>query len=146
MKQYAKNACGTIALFHIVMNNIYDYPDLVKETSYFSKFAEESFGKTPAEIGEGFRLNKDLLQKHRESVKKGQTKVSSKVETHFIAFVEKDGFLYELDGRKKEPINHGECTPEGLTFMACLVIQKIMQRDPTNNKFTILALARKPEF
>jgi hypothetical protein len=30
--------------------------------------------------------------------------------------------------------------------MACLVIQKFMQRDPTNNKFTILALGRKPEF
>jgi len=23
MKQYAKNACGTIALFHIIMNSIY---------------------------------------------------------------------------------------------------------------------------
>lgn len=29
MKQYAKNACGTIALFHVVLNHIYDYPDLV---------------------------------------------------------------------------------------------------------------------
>lgn len=40
MKQYAKNACGTIALFHIIMNNLYDYPDLVREGSYFTKFAE----------------------------------------------------------------------------------------------------------
>ena len=30
MKQYAKNACGTIALFHILMNKIYDYQNLVK--------------------------------------------------------------------------------------------------------------------
>lgn len=40
MKQYAKNACGTIALFHVIMNNLYDHPDLVREGSYFTKFAE----------------------------------------------------------------------------------------------------------
>jgi ubiquitin carboxyl-terminal hydrolase L3 len=40
MKQYAKNACGTIALFHVVMNNLYDYSDLVREGSFFTKFAE----------------------------------------------------------------------------------------------------------
>lgn len=146
MKQYAKNACGTIALFHVILNAIYDYPDLVKEGSYFSKFREDSFGKTPAEIGEQFKKSKDLCEKHKNSVKKGQTSIPNKVETHFIAFVEKDGFLFELDGRKKEPINHGECTPEGLTFMSCLIISQFMQRDPDNNKFTILAVGQKPEF
>ena len=94
MKQYAKNACGTIALFHIVMNKLYDFQNLVKEECYFSKFREETFGKKPEEIGESFKKSKDLCKKHQESVKKGQTKVESKVETHFIAFVEKDGFLY----------------------------------------------------
>ncbi len=29
------------------------------------------------------------------------------VEHHFIAFVEKDGKIYELDGRKSGPIAHG---------------------------------------
>jgi hypothetical protein len=51
MKQYAKNACGTIALFHIIMNKIYDYDNLVKPDSYLSKFREETFGKKPEEIG-----------------------------------------------------------------------------------------------
>ena len=47
MKQYAKNACGTIALFHILMNKIYDYQNLIKENTYLTKFREESFGKKP---------------------------------------------------------------------------------------------------
>lgn len=54
-----------------------------------------------------FKKNKDIQKNHKDSVKKGQTKVQQKVETHFIAFIEKDGFLYEMDGAKKQPINHG---------------------------------------
>jgi hypothetical protein len=30
MKQYAKNACGTIALFHVIFNSLEKYPDLIK--------------------------------------------------------------------------------------------------------------------
>lgn len=63
-------------------------------------------------------------------MKKGQTKVQEKVETHFIAFIEKDGFLYEMDGAKKQPINHGETTEDSLVMMASLVIQQFMARDP----------------
>lgn len=38
MKQYAENACGTIAIFHAVLNLMKEYPEIVKETSYFQKF------------------------------------------------------------------------------------------------------------
>ena len=37
----------------------------------------------------------------------GQSAVVQDVNTHFVAFVEKEGQLYELDGRKATPINHG---------------------------------------
>lgn len=29
MKQYAKNACGTIALVHVMLNIIKDHPELI---------------------------------------------------------------------------------------------------------------------
>ncbi len=29
------------------------------------------------------------------------------MEHHFIAFVQKDGCVYELDGRKSGPVSHG---------------------------------------
>lgn len=48
-----------------------------------------------------------------------------------------------MDGTKKMPVNHGECTPEGLVMMACLVIQQFMSRNPESIKFTILALGSK---
>lgn len=79
MKQYAKNACGTIALFHVIMNALKDHPYLVEEGSYLQKFYQESQGKTPEEIGELFKKNKDIQKNHKDSVKKGQTKVQEKV-------------------------------------------------------------------
>lgn len=36
------------------------------------------------------------------------------VQLHFIVFVHKDGSLYELDGRKTSPINHGATSSESL--------------------------------
>lgn len=30
MKQYAQNACGTIALFHVILNALREYPDIVE--------------------------------------------------------------------------------------------------------------------
>ena len=37
------------------------------------------------------------------------------VDYHFIAFVEKDGILYDLDGRKPAPVNCGPTSKE--TFL-----------------------------
>ena len=37
------------------------------------------------------------------------------VDYHFVAFVEKDGTLYDLDGRKPGPLNCGKTTKE--TFL-----------------------------
>ena len=41
--------------------------------------------------------------------------LDDKVDYHFIAFVEKGGVLYELDGRKSGPINCGATTKD--TFL-----------------------------
>ena len=40
--------------------------------------------------------------------------VYRQVNLHFIAFVCVDGHLYELDGRKEFPINHGVSSPDTL--------------------------------
>ena len=38
MKQFAHNACGTIALFHVIINALSTYPDIVVPDSYINKF------------------------------------------------------------------------------------------------------------
>lgn len=58
-----------------------------------------------------------LINAHQELAMEGQTELNpnEKVNHHFAAFVEKGGNLYELDGRKAFPINHGPTTDD--TFL-----------------------------
>ena len=60
---------------------------------------------------------------------------------HFICFVQKNGHLYELDGRKPFPINHGASSADTLLTDAAGAIRKFMERDPSNLQFTMVALA-----
>ena len=53
----------------------------------------------------------------------------------------KDGCLYEMDGRKSFPINHGATTPETLLQDACAVIKEFLERDPGESGFAVTALA-----
>ena len=53
-----------------------------------------------------------------------------------------DGCLYELDGRKSFPINHGPSSSDTLLEDACKVVRKFMERDPDEVRFTIVALAK----
>lgn len=54
---------------------------------------------------------------------------------------QKDGSMYELDGRKEFPVNHGPCTEEELLGKAATKMKEYMQRDPEEMRFTMLALA-----
>ncbi len=56
-----------------------------------------------------------------------------------------DGHLYELDGRKQFPINHGVTSAATLLPDTCRVIQQFMARDPEEVRFTIVALGAAGE-
>lgn len=50
--------------------------------------------------------------------------------------------LYELDGRKDGAVDHGTTTKETFLKDACAVIKGFMARDPSEIRFTIIALAK----
>ena len=51
MRQYARNACGTIALFHIVLNAAANFPDLITPGSYLDNFKLNSSNIDPKARG-----------------------------------------------------------------------------------------------
>ncbi|XP_041055923.1 ubiquitin carboxyl-terminal hydrolase isozyme L3 isoform X2 [Carcharodon carcharias] len=141
MKQTISNACGTIGLIHALANN---RDKLEFETnSVMKKFLDESTPLSPEEKAKYLEKDESIRVTHEFSAQEGQTEAPSldeKVDLHFITFVNIDGYLYELDGRKPFPINHGSTTADNFLEDAVEVCKKFMQRDPDELRFTVVAL------
>jgi len=147
-KQRIGNACGTIGLLHSLLN-LPEPLRLVKENSWLAKFSD----KCPipldpvakAEILEEDvsieKLHDDATSDSTNSTDRGS--IDDKILTHFIALVCVDGRLYELDGRKAGPIDHGPTSQATLLGDAIVVVKQFMARDPTEMRFTMTALAPK---
>ena len=143
-KQTVGNACGTIGIIHAVANNMEKFtftPD-----SALKDLIEATKGLSAEEKAKKLESHKGVTSCHSSSAQEGQTKAPSlneKVDLHFIALVEKDGDLYELDGRKPFPINHGKTSVETFLEDSSAVCKSFMQRDPDNYNFNMIALAQK---
>ena len=143
MKQKGMNSCGTVAIYHILTNLSEKYDKLISEDSVIRQLKEKSKGKDPNEIGNDFVNNNEIKNVHKEAVKKGETNVTEEVDKHFISFIHFEGCIYELDGRKKFPVNHGKTTEEEFLNSAGDMARKFMNRDPDSVEFGIIVLAKK---
>lgn len=140
MKQTVSNACGTVALFHAVANNL-EKVDLDPE-SKLGRFFADTKDMSPEERADKLETNKEVSEAHDTVAREGQTappNLDDPVEHHFIAFVEVNGCVMELDGRKVGPRNCGKV--EGsFVKSAAEQCQNYMKRDPENIGFTMVAL------
>ncbi|CAG9761809.1 unnamed protein product [Ceutorhynchus assimilis] len=147
MKQYIPNACGSIALIHCIANNA---EKVELKDGPFKKILEDSKNLSPEAKGEmlsNIDTNSEaykLITAHQELAMEGQTEANpnDKVNHHFVAFVHKGGNIYELDGRKEFPINHGPTTDDTFLEDASNVCKKFIQRDLEDINFTIMALCQ----
>ncbi|XP_026759043.2 ubiquitin carboxyl-terminal hydrolase-like [Galleria mellonella] len=140
MKQCLSNVCGTIALVHSVANNL---DKIQLADGYLKKFLDEARTLDPDERGILFTKSANIINAHKELAEEGQTNSSPEdlVNHHFIAFVHKDGMLYELDGNKAFPINHGPTTAENLLEDAAKICMEFINRDPDEVRFTVMVLS-----
>jgi len=164
------DACGTIALIHSI-TNIYlngknndnsfnaEYSRTILaqgDNNVLLNYINNNNGddKTPEDKGVALANNKDILKYHSSFAEQGQTQgipqgVSSK--HHFVAFININNHVFELDGCKPFPIDHGAIpqTQGGLVspFLtaAADAIKKVYLSDTTLIDFSIIALAANNE-
>jgi ubiquitin carboxyl-terminal hydrolase L3 len=148
MHQYARNACGTVGVFHILGNLPEAQQGLLVQDGKLANFFKECEGKNWVERGKLFKGSKAVKESHTKAVVQGDTDVTEhedNVNHHFISFIQHNGSLYELDGRKSFPVNHGATTQDTFLADACRVAQGFMQRDPDESGFGLICLAPPPQ-
>lgn len=140
MKQTISNACGTVAMIHSVANNL-DRIEL--QDGFLKNFLNSSKDADPDKRAELLENDDDVCSTHDEVAHQGQTSapsVDESVDHHFVAFVEKNGKLFELDGRKSGPVNWGSSSKDSFLTDAAKACKSYMEKDPESINFTILAL------
>jgi len=145
IKQTVGNACGTIGLIHCIANVRQKLH--FEDNKFFAKFLAETANLNPHERAAALEKNQDIEVEHQVIAADPEAKSSvediTNINLHFIAFVHADGHLYELDGRKEQPINHGPTTADTLLQDSVKVIKQFMARDPAEIRFNMVALGPK---
>ncbi|KAI7846271.1 hypothetical protein COHA_000250 [Chlorella ohadii] len=147
MKQTIGNACGTIGLLHALANSRDRLH--IADGSFLHQFLAATEGMGAAERGAYLEHPPqgapDIDSIHQEAAQQGATAAPSadeEVDLHFAAFVCCDGALYELDGRKAAPINHGPCSPDRLLEESVRVVKtNFIERGANSIQFNVIALA-----
>lgn len=145
--QYVGNACGTIAILHAVANasDLTGGDLALTPGTYFEKFIRSTLGMSADDRGRALEADDSgadasLGDMHAEIAEQGQSEVCDDTNNHFVAFVPKNGHLYELDGRKGTPINHGAVDASEVLEKCVLAVKEFMARDPEELRFTMVAL------
>ncbi|XP_052004656.1 ubiquitin carboxyl-terminal hydrolase isozyme L3-like isoform X2 [Xyrauchen texanus] len=143
MKQTIGNACGTIGLIHAVANNQRHLE--FEPNSPLRSFLRQSTKMSPEEKATFLEKDESIRVTHESSAQEGQTEapgLDEKVDLHFVAFVNVEGHLYELDGCKPFPIVHRKTTEDTFLEDCAEVCKKFMARDPQELRFTVVALSK----
>ena len=133
------NACGTIAIIHALANNFDVLP--LKEGSIFGEFMKKALALDPNDRAQLLAETTSFRTAYLSIAQASQSDAQRYDEDlHVIAFVSYDGKLYELDGRKAAPIDHGPCEPFMLLHEAAKVCREFIAENPDCIRFTALAL------
>lgn len=137
LKQTIHNACGFYALLHAAVN----IPSAASCFAPGSFLASVLGAKTPEERRVLLETSKALEEAYIEVALQGQTKVADdwawEPPWHYVAFVGKDGRVWELNGSRMGPVNRGA------GGVAEVVTQRVKEQG--EGQFCLLALLEDEE-
>jgi ubiquitin carboxyl-terminal hydrolase L3 len=143
MQQTVDNACGTVGLLHACLNNAADLPGAAD--SWIAGFARRTAELGARERALALEADEALDEAHAGAAAQGQSAQPDEVRLHFVCFVQNDGQLWELDGRRPKALARGPSSPETLLRDAVAVIKGFMARAEGDVSFNAIALAPVPD-
>lgn len=142
-EQVTTNACATQAILSILMNN--ENIDVGEELTNFKSFTTGAM-LDPANIGYSIGSH-ELIKSVHNSFHKPDPIVYDKSGAtekedafHFISYVPFRGRLYELDGLRKGPIDHGEISDNWLAVAREKIQERMNKYAESEIRFNLLAL------
>lgn len=148
-KQEISNACATQAILHILLNSYGEDVQLGSELGNFVAFAKD----LPADM-RGLCLSNSLeiRQAHNEfgnleeylafgDEKDDEDDKIKPDPFHFVAFIEKNGAVFELDGLKDGPIRHETSSDHPWTETVLSIIKDRI-KDKQDIRFNLMAIVQ----
>lgn len=112
--QVISNACATQAIISVLMNLVANNNSKIQLGSALTEFKDFTASFTPALKGVSLGNSEHIRQVHNSFARQQVFEYSdsrqpkSEDNYHFIAYMPINGRLYELDGLKPAPIDHGK--------------------------------------
>lgn len=140
-RQEVANACATLAILHILLNSTVDVGPVLTN---FRDFTQD----LPADM-RGLCLSNSLeiRQAHNEfgdleaQLAHGAEDAEGTQDPfHYVAFVRKNGVLYELDGMRDGPVAHGAVGDEWASRVLEIVRERVAHHAQTDIRFSLMAV------
>ncbi|KAK0643578.1 hypothetical protein B0T16DRAFT_459707 [Cercophora newfieldiana] len=145
-RQTIRNACGLMGLLHAVSNG--PARGFVEEGSDLDRIIKEATPLGPEERARLLEGEEALARAHKAAAERGDTAApgaEDDVELHYVCFVKGgDGRLWELDGRRKGPLERGRLGEgEDVLSEKALTLGplKFLEREGADLRFSCVALA-----
>ena len=140
-------ACGTIAMVHAIANNT---SDLGLADGPIHKYIEAAKGEDPEKRGSLLANNNEIASLHTTLAQQGQSALmedGKSADHHFVCFTAVDGNLYEFDGLKPSPTDHGALGESPFLQKAAAAIKSTyLAPHPEMMDFAMISLAAPSEF
>lgn len=113
-KQTIRNACGLIGLLHSITNG--QAREQIEAGSNLEKLLRDAIPLDPVKRADLLYNSKSLEAAHATAAASGDSTApdaQANIDLHFVAFIkDSQNNVWELDGRRKGPLNRGKLSPE----------------------------------
>jgi ubiquitin carboxyl-terminal hydrolase L3 len=120
----------------------------IQQSSWLQSYLNKCIYSSPAEKAAMLENDTKIETLHEGATTHGQTnrpELNDTIDMHFVTFACIDERLYELDGRLSGPVCHGNTSEEEFLKDTTGVVSRLMEADPSELRFTMLALASAPD-